>query len=195
MIIIALIVAYLLGSISCAVLVCKFAGLNDPRTEGSGNPGASNILRMHGKTYGIIALVGDLLKGFVAVLVGLTLGVHGFMLGIVAFVAVIGHMYPVFFKFKGGKGVATALGCFLALSLVTFVIVGIVWLAIVATIRYASVASLAACVLAPFVSLFATHNPDYSVGLALIALAVIWRHRENIERLRKGTETKFIIKK
>jgi len=115
--IIAIIIAYLLGSISVAVIVCKVADLPDPRTEGSGNPGASNVLRVAGKHYAAIVLLGDALKGFCAVVIAMILGVHGWMLGLISVVAVLGHMFPVFFKFKGGKGVATAMGCYFALSL------------------------------------------------------------------------------
>lgn len=193
--IIAIIVAYLIGSVSCAIIVCKSAGLPDPRTQGSGNPGASNVLRVAGKTYALMTLLGDGLKGFIAIIVALTLGVHGLLLGAVALAAVLGHMYPIFFQFKGGKGVATALGVYFGISLPLGLIVTIVWVALVALIRYASIASLVACILAPILCLFLVHDMQYTPGLAVIALFVIWRHRENIDRLRKGTESKFVSKK
>ncbi|PIQ43349.1 MAG: acyl-phosphate glycerol 3-phosphate acyltransferase [Gammaproteobacteria bacterium CG11_big_fil_rev_8_21_14_0_20_46_22] len=195
LLIVALIAAYLIGSVSCAIIVCKSAGLPDPRTQGSGNPGASNILRVAGKTYAVMTLVGDALKGFVAIIVGLTLEVHGVALGLVGLAAVLGHMYPIFFKFKGGKGVATAIGVYFGVSLTLGVVCALVWLALVAILRYASVASLVAAVLAPVLCLFLTHQLYYAPGLALIALMIIWRHRENIDRLRKGTESKFVAKK
>lgn len=192
---IAIVVAYLIGSISCAILVCKLSGLPDPRTQGSGNPGASNVLRVAGKSYALMTLLGDVLKGFVGVIVALTLGVHGFMLGIVGLAAVLGHMYPVFFQFKGGKGVATSVGVYFGISPILGLIIAIAWVALVAITRYASVASITACIVAPILCVFFHHDTQFTVGLALIALFVIWRHRENINRLRKGTECKFIAKK
>jgi acyl phosphate:glycerol-3-phosphate acyltransferase len=193
--IIAIVAAYLIGSISCAVLICKFANLPDPRTQGSKNPGASNVLRTAGSFYAVLTLFGDALKGWVAILVGLTLGVHDFTLGIVGLAAVLGHMYPLYFKFKGGKGMATSFGVYFGLSFVLGIVAAVAWGVVALLSRYASLASLAACILAPFVVLFAPHGADYTPGLALIALAIIWRHQENIDRLRKGKETKLSAKK
>lgn len=191
--VIMLVMAYLLGSISCAIIVCKVAGLPDPRTQGSGNPGASNVLRVAGKTYAAFTLFGDMLKGFIAVFIAMLFDVEGVMLSLVALAAVLGHMYPVFFKFKGGKGVATALGVYFALSFPVGIIAAIIWVGLAFLLRYASVASLAACVLAPFICLF--FQASYFVGLILIAALVVWRHWENIERLRKGTESKLVANK
>jgi len=186
---IAIIVAYLLGSISTAIIVCRFAGLHDPREEGSGNPGASNVLRIAGKTYAAITLLGDGLKGFVAVFIAFVLGVHGWMLGIVAVAAVLGHMFPAFFKFQGGKGVATAIGCFFALSLPLGVTTLVIWLVLAFVFRYASLASLAATIAAPFIILL--FQPAYFLGLAIVAALIAWRHLENINRLKTGSEVKI----
>ena len=146
-------------------------------------------MRLYGKEFAAITLLGDGLKGVVAIFVGMLFGVEGFMLSIVALAAVVGHMYPVFFKFEGGKGVATSLGCYLALSPTLGLITILLWIALVVVFRYASLASLVACIAAPFVGLFFVRG--CFVGLILIALLVIWRHRENIQRLRAGTESKF----
>jgi glycerol-3-phosphate acyltransferase PlsY len=110
------VISYLIGSLSSAILVCKFLKLPDPRTQGSMNPGTTNVLRIGGKTPALITLAGDMLKGFIPVLIAHLIGMNGFSLGIVAAAAFLGHLYPVFFKFQGGKGVATALGAFIALS-------------------------------------------------------------------------------
>lgn len=187
--IIAIIIAYLLGSISVAVIVCKVADLPDPRTEGSGNPGASNVLRVAGKPYAAIVLLGDALKGFCAIVFAMILGAHGWMLGLVSVAAVLGHMFPVFFKFQGGKGVATAMGCYFALSLPLGIVAIVIWGVLVFILRYASLASLVTTIAAPFVILL--FQPPYFIGLACVALLVIWRHAGNIQRLKGGTEAKL----
>lgn len=189
--IISIIIAYLLGSISTAIIVCKVARLPDPRTEGSGNPGASNVLRVSGKIYAGLTLLGDALKGFIAIFIAMIIGIHGWMLGIVALAAVLGHVFPVFFKFKGGKGVATAFGCYFALSLPLGLVSVVVWVVIAFVLRYSSVASLTAMILAPFVILL--FQPAYFIGLALVALLIVWRHRTNIQRLRNKSEPKFTL--
>lgn len=195
LLIIAIVAAYLIGSVSCAIIVCKTAGLPDPRGEGSGNPGASNVYRVAGKTYAALTLIGDVLKGFLAIIIGLTLGVHGMMLGVVGLAAVLGHMYPVFFKFKGGKGVATALGVYFAMSMTLGVLAIVVWIVVVLVTRFASLASMIVVVLAPIFCLLVQYQHEYALGLALIAIVVLWRHRENIQRLRQGTENKLKSKK
>ena len=126
----ALIIAYLLGSLTCAVLLTKLLKLPDPRTTGSKNPGATNILRTVGKNQALAVLVGDALKGFIAILLARILGVHGFMLGLVALSAVLGHIYPIFHKFEGGKGVATMLGTLLMLNFWVGLFAVAVWVVI-----------------------------------------------------------------
>ncbi len=190
---VAIVIAYLLGSINCAIIICKLAKKQDPREQGSGNPGASNVLRVAGKPYAIATLIGDALKGFIAVFIGMLFGTHGFMLSVVALAAVLGHMYPLYFRFQGGKGVATSLGCYFALAPAIGGVALVIWIVLAALFRYASLASLAACVVAPFIAL--AIYPPYFVGLVLIALIVIWRHRGNIDRLRRGTESKLVSNK
>src|SRR3989344_5242872 len=139
--IVCLIIAYLLGSLSSAILYSKFTGAKDPRTTGSGNPGATNVLRASGKQAALIVLGGDVAKGLIAVLLARMVGVNSFMLGLVGLAAVAGHCFPVYFKFKGGKGVATALGAILALSFWAAILSAAILVAIIAITRYVSLAS------------------------------------------------------
>jgi len=188
--IIALIVAYLLGSLSCAILISKFLKLPDPRNEGSKNPGAANILRLAGKNKALLVLAGDILKGLLAVLIARIIGVHGFMLGLVALAAVLGHVFPLFFKFKGGKGMATMVGTLLLLWFWVGILVAVVWIAVAFVFRFASLASLSGAVFAPiFMLIFGNHL--YALPVLLIAALVVWCHRGNIKRLLARTETKI----
>lgn len=188
--ILGVIIAYLLGSISCAILISKYLKLPDPRHEGSGNPGASNILRTAGKNKAVLVLAGDILKGLLAVLIARVIGVQGFMLGIVAVAAVAGHVFPLFFKFKGGKGVATMVGALIMLSFWTGLLVAAVWIAVAFIFRFASLASLIAAVCAPiFMLIFGSHL--YAFPVLLITALVVWKHMGNIKRLMNGTEAKI----
>lgn len=188
--IISLVIAYLLGSLNSAVLISKYLKLPDPRTTGSGNAGASNILRTVGKNQALMVLLGDGLKGVLAVLLARALGAQGFILGLVALAAVAGHIFPVFFKFKGGKGVATMMGAALMLTFWVGLFSIVVWLVIAFLLRYASLASIVAAICAPlFMLIFGNHQ--YAFPLLLVTALVIWRHWENVERLRSGTETKI----
>jgi acyl phosphate:glycerol-3-phosphate acyltransferase len=200
----ATLAAYLIGSLSFAVIVSKFMGLNDPRTYGSKNPGATNVLRSGNKSAAITTLVLDALKGFVPVFIvkvwGPDFGLADGTLAMVALAAFLGHLYPVFFKFKGGKGVATAVG----------VIFGIHWLLGLACLgsfaimlyffRYVSLASLVGAAFAPFYYLFGDRAAWYASKPVLLAIFVmtvllVIRHRENINRLLAGTESKLGAKK
>lgn len=202
--VLATLAAYLVGSLSFAVIVSKLMGLNDPRTYGSKNPGATNVLRSGSKPAAVVTLALDALKGFVPVFLvqqfGPAYGLGDGTLACAAFAAFVGHLYPVFFKFKGGKGVATAAG----------VIFGIHWLLGLACIasfaiilffsRYVSLASIAAAAFAPFYYLFGDRAAWYTsksvlLAIFLMALLLAYRHRENINRLLKGTESKFGDKK
>jgi len=188
--IIALIIAYLLGSVSSAILIAKFLKLPDPRSEGSKNPGAANILRIAGKNKALLVLAGDILKGSLAVLIARILGVQGFMLGVVAISAVLGHVFPLFFKFKGGKGMATMVGTLLLLSFWVGLLVAAVWIIVAFVLRYASLASLSGAASAPiFMLIFGNHL--YAFPVLLIAALVVWCHRSNIKRLLAGTEGKI----
>ena len=184
------VIAYLIGSLSSAVIVCHFLNLPDPRTQGSMNPGATNVLRIGGKNAAIITLIGDVLKGFIPVLIGHLIGITGIMLGFIAFAAFLGHLFPVFFKFKGGKGVATSFGALLALSPVVGITLAVIWGAVAAITRYSSLAALIAAVAAPILILLFS-QPTYFFPVLAITAILLWKHKENIDRLRKGTETKI----
>lgn len=187
--IIFIIIGYLVGSLSSAILVCKAMGLPDPRSQGSGNAGATNVLRIGGKLPAGLVLLGDILKGLLVVLVAKAIGVQGFMLALVALATVVGHMFPVYFKFKGGKGIATAFGCILVLSFWLAIFCLIIWLIVVGLTRYVSLASLIAIVLATVIILFVHTN--YFLPIAIVAILIIWRHMDNITRLKAGTESKI----
>lgn len=180
-----------MGSICSAVIVCQLAGLPDPRTEGSKNPGATNVLRIAGKNYAALVLVADMLKGLLPVLLVHLFQADSSTTSLTCLAAVIGHMYPVFFEFKGGKGVATALGGMLGIHFFLGIFVMATWLLVAYFFRYASLASIVAIVLAPLFSIVLLGNPNALLPLAMIALLVLFRHRDNIMRLIVGTEEKI----
>ena len=188
-----IVIAYLLGSLSAAIIVCNLMGLPDPRTQGSGNPGTTNVLRIGGKLPAILTLVGDALKGFIPVFLAGMLGVKGFWLGWVAFAALAGHVFPVFFKFKGGKGIATGFGVLFALSAPLAIAAAVTWILVAAISSYSSLAALIAVLLAPiYAAIFS--NVGYLIPLIAIAILVVWRHFPNIKRLQAGTESKIHLK-
>lgn len=182
------VVAYLFGSVSSAVIVSRLMGLPDPRTGGSRNPGATNVLRLGSKAGAALTLAGDVAKGVIPVAAAITLGVSDISLAATGLAAFLGHLYPVFFGFKGGKGVATALGVFAAASLpVTGVLIA-VWLAMAAVFRISSLAALSAAACAPFVTAWLDGRPALVTMCAAIAVLLAWRHRGNIQRLLAGEE-------
>ena len=189
-VIILSVIAYLIGSLSSAIIVCKFLNLPDPRTQGSMNPGTTNVLRIGGKIPALVTLSGDILKGFLPVLVGHLVGISGFFLGLIAISAFLGHLFPLFFNFQGGKGVATALGVFLALSPIVGIAIIICWILVAAIFRYSSLAALVAAILAPILMLVFADMGYFLPTLAITAM-LIWRHLANIQRLRAGTESKI----
>jgi len=183
--------AYLIGSLSAAIIVSKLMRLPDPRTQGSKNPGATNVLRYGGKKAAAITLLGDALKGFIPVLAAKLLGQGHGNLEIIAMAAFFGHLYPVFFQFKGGKGVATALGVFLAMSLPVALSMLGTWLIMAFVFKISSLAALTAAALAP---LFVWYwEPDaWFIGMsAVLSVILVWRHRSNIKNLLKGSEGKI----
>jgi glycerol-3-phosphate acyltransferase PlsY len=185
----ALAIAYFIGSVSFSILYAKVTGAKDPRESGSKNAGATNILRSEGKTAALVVLIGDLAKGAIAVLLAKFIGLYGFNLGLVALAAVVGHIFPVFFRFKGGKGVATAIGSLFGLSLILFIIAVAVFIAIVILTRYASAASLGAWSVVTAASLFIV--PSYFIPLLLILVLIFIKHLPNIQRLKNGQESKI----
>ncbi|MCW8828820.1 MAG: glycerol-3-phosphate 1-O-acyltransferase PlsY [Gammaproteobacteria bacterium] len=189
---IALIVlAYLLGSVSAAIITCKLMGLPDPRTEGSKNPGATNVLRIGNKKAAAVTLFGDFLKGLVPVLIGRLLEVEPLVLALIAMAAFLGHLYPVFFGFQGGKGVATALGVILGLSWQVALAALLTWLVAAKVFRISSLSALIAAVLTPLYCWLLTPQREYIIMLALMSLLLIWRHRSNIRKLVSGAEGKI----
>lgn len=188
MLVFLLIIAYLIGSISSAILICQWLHLPDPRTQGSGNPGATNVLRFGGKKLALLVLSADFLKGFLAVILAKWCGnTH---LSLIAFAVVLGHCYPIFFKFKGGKGVATAFGAAFALNIYLGAALTLTWLLAAIAFAYSSLAALIAWLLAPLYTLWFI---DFRQGLWMIAitLLIIIRHKRNIQNLRHSTETKI----
>ena len=180
--------AYLIGSVATAVLTCRLLGLPDPRTVGSGNPGATNVLRMGGKKAAIITLLGDMLKGLIPVLAAQALGFADAWLGAVALAAFVGHLFPVFFGFKGGKGVATALGVLLGLSWGVGALVLVTWLAVAAISRISSLSALVAALLAPAYTAWLTGSPWLIATTVAMTVLIYWRHRSNIRNLLSGAE-------
>ena len=191
--------AYLLGSVSFAVLMSKAFGLADPRSYGSGNPGATNVLRSGKKAAAALTLLGDAAKGWLAVFLAIHFAPHdGQGLLIVALVALavfLGHVFPVFLKFKGGKGVATALGVLLALSVWMGVGVLVIWLFVAVVFRYSSLAALVAAIAAPVLAMLLHLRPELVLATAIMSMLLIWRHKSNIQNLMTGRETKIGKKK
>ena len=186
-----IIAAYLLGSISSAIIVCRLMGLPDPRTLGSNNPGATNVLRIGGKKAAAITLFGDGLKGFIPVFIGLKLGVSPLILGLTGLAAFLGHLYPLFFGFKGGKGVATALGIQFGFSWMIGAAVAAIWLFIAFGLKISSLAALVAMALAPLVVWFFWPDPALVAIQTIISIILFWRHRSNIRDLLSGEEGKL----
>ncbi len=183
--------AYLLGSVSSAILVCRLARLPDPRGLGSRNPGATNVLRTGSKAAAAATLAGDMVKGLVPVAAGHALGLSPVTLVVAGGAAFLGHLYPVFFGFQGGKGVATALGVALGLSWPTGAAAAGTWLLIAALTRYSSLAALVAIGLTPLYLWALGAPPSWIAGMAALALVLIARHYTNIRRLIAGTEPRI----
>ncbi len=200
----AVVAAYLVGSLAFAVIVSKGMGLADPRTFGSGNPGATNVLRSGSKPAAAVTLLLDAMKGFVPVMLvkhfGRPYGLEEGTMALVGLAAFLGHLYPVFFRFQGGKGVATFIGVVFGIDWVLGLATGATWLVIAFFFRYSSLASLVAAIFAPVYYLFGDRLKWYAerpVTMVLFAMALLlaWRHRANIERLVKGKESRLGAKK
>jgi glycerol-3-phosphate acyltransferase PlsY len=200
----AVVAAYLVGSLSFAVIVSRTMGLNDPRTYGSKNPGATNVLRSGSKAAAVVTLLLDALKGWLPVTLvkwyGAAYGLGDGTVALVGLAAFVGHLFPVFFRFEGGKGVATALGVLVATSWILGLATGATWLIIAYFFRYSSLASLVAAVFAPVYYIFGdgvawAMDKNIVFSTTVMSLMLIWRHSENISRLVKGTESKLGSKK
>lgn len=192
--IILLIAAYLLGSLNSAIIVCKCFGLPSPRTVGSGNPGATNVLRLGSKKAAALTFLGDACKGIIPVAIAHLCALPMAAVCWVGLLAVVGHMFPVFFGFKGGKGVATTVGTLLAIQPLLGLGFMLTWLVIAALFRFSSLAALCATIATPFYAYFLLGKPTL-LPIIILALLVIIRHHANIKRLCSGQESKIGRKK
>ncbi|CAB3800095.1 putative glycerol-3-phosphate acyltransferase [Paraburkholderia ultramafica] len=193
------VVAYLIGSVSFAVIVSAAMGLDDPRSYGSGNPGATNVLRSGSKKAAILTLIGDAFKGWLPVWFvvhfGARYGLDDTSVAIASVAVFLGHLYPVFFRFKGGKGVATAAGVLLAINPTLGVATLLTWLIVAFFTRYSSLAALAAAVFAPLFYAFLFGPRVIALAIVVMSSLLVWRHRGNIAKLMRGQESRIGAKK
>ena len=187
--------AYLLGSISSAIITCKLMGLQDPRTTGSRNPGATNVLRSGGKKAAVITLLGDMLKGLVPVLIAAQFGIDNLTLALVGFFAFLGHIFPLYYGFKGGKGVATYFGVILGINWLVGLIALIIWLTVALLLKISSLSALVSMFLTPFVLWYFTHSVELTVAVIVMSMIAFWRHTSNILALISGKEEQIQSKK
>jgi glycerol-3-phosphate acyltransferase PlsY len=187
--------AYLLGSISSAIITCKLMGLQDPRTTGSRNPGATNVLRLGGKKAAIITLFGDMLKGLVPVLIAAQFGVDNMTLALVGFFAFLGHIFPLYYGFKGGKGVATYFGVILGINWQVGLVALLIWLTVALLLKISSLSALVSMFLTPFVMWNFTHSVELTTAVIVMSMIAFWRHTSNILALVSGREEKIKSKK
>lgn len=183
--------AYLVGSVASAILVCRAMGLPDPRQEGSRNPGATNVLRVGTRTAAGLTLAGDFLKGWLPVAIAVALGTPAPVVAAAGLAAFLGHVFPVFFGFHGGKGVATGLGVLLGWSWLALLAAALTWVAVAAAFRYSSLAALVAFLLAPIYLLGLGEPPLVIAAMAVVTALTFWRHQGNIRNLRQGTEKRI----
>ncbi|MBK7543818.1 MAG: glycerol-3-phosphate 1-O-acyltransferase PlsY [Candidatus Competibacteraceae bacterium] len=189
--VLSVVLGYLAGSVSTAIIVCRIMGLPDPRSEGSRNPGATNVLRFGGKKAAAITLAGDFLKGLAPVLLARLAGLEEAGLALTGLAAFLGHLYPVFFGFEGGKGVATAFGVILALSWPVALAALVTWLFMAFVVRVSSLSALTAAALAPLFAWWFGLPGGYLAAVLVMVGLLIWRHRSNIRNLLAGTEGKI----
>lgn len=184
-----LLFAYLLGSISSAILLCRLFKLPDPRLEGSHNPGATNVFRLGGKKIALLVFLFDTLKGMLPVWAGYYLGLSHFELGLVAIGACLGHIFPIFFQFKGGKGVATALGAMAPINWTVAPFALMCWLCVFLVSRYSSLSAVITALVLPFFVWWV--KPAFTFPVAMVCCLIIYRHHDNIQRLWRGQESRF----
>lgn len=180
--------AYLIGSISSAIIICRLLGLPDPREQGSGNPGATNVMRIGGKKAAAITLLGDLLKGLIPVYLVSLLGASHELIALVGLAAFVGHLYPIFFKFEGGKGVATSIGVLLGFSWLLGLAFIVTWLLIYKLGKISSLSALCASVLSPIYAWLIVGDISIVIASVVMMVLLLWRHTSNIQRLLKGEE-------
>ena len=185
------VIAYLIGSLSFAVIVSRLFGLADPRSYGSGNPGATNVLRSGNKAAAILTLVFDALKGYIPVAIAVQMGLDVTVVTAIGLGAFLGHLWPVFFKFEGGKGVATAAGVLLGFAGGLGGLVLLTWLAVAVITRYSSLAALIASLAAPAIQVLGWGLSVQTIGVVVLSALLIWRHEANIRKLIAGQESKI----
>ena len=184
--------AYLVGSVSSGIIVSQIFNLPDPRTIGSKNPGATNVMRSGNKKAAIFTLLGDLLKAILVLAIAEYLGFNDLIIVCVALAVLIGHIYPIFYKFQGGKGVATAIGILIALNFQLALIVASIWLLVFGIWRYSSLAAIVAAISAPIIAIFILRDQSlYCIAFTLITIIILIKHQANIKKLLSGTELKF----
>ncbi|MDC6476702.1 glycerol-3-phosphate 1-O-acyltransferase PlsY [Methylophilaceae bacterium] len=184
--------AYLVGSVSSGIIVSQIFNLPDPRTIGSKNPGATNVMRSGNKKAAIFTLLGDLLKAILVLTLAEYLGFNDLIIVCVALAVLIGHIYPIFYKFRGGKGVATAIGILIFLNFKLALIVASIWLLVFGIWRYSSLAAIVAAISAPIIAIFILRDQSlYCIAFTLITLIILFKHQANIRKLLSGTELKF----
>ena len=186
---------YLVGSVSTAIITCKLMGLEDPRSVGSNNPGATNVLRHGGKKAAIITLIGDMLKGLVPVIAVTMVEPAAGAIALTGLGAFLGHVFPVYYGFKGGKGVATYYGVLLGFSWVAGIAALLIWLLTAFVSKISSLSALVSALSAPFVLWYSSHSPELTVILGLMTALLFWRHRSNIRNIIEGKEHKIGVKK
>ena len=184
--------AYLVGSVSSGIIVSQIFNLPDPRTIGSKNPGATNVMRSGNKKAAIFTLLGDLLKAILVLAIAEYLGFNDLIIVCVALAVLIGHIYPIFYKFRGGKGVATAIGILFALNFKLALIVASIWLLVFGIWRYSSLAAIVAAISAPIIAIFILRDQSLNcIAFTLITIIILIKHQANIKKLLSGTELKF----
>jgi len=184
--------AYLVGSVSSGIIVSQIFNLPDPRTIGSKNPGATNVMRSGNKKAAIFTLLGDLLKAILVLTLAEYLGFNDLIIVCVALAVLIGHIYPIFYKFRGGKGVATAIGILIFLNFKLALIVASIWLLVFGIWRYSSLAAIMAAISAPIIAIFILRDQSlYCIAFSFITIIILFKHQGNIKKLLSGTELKF----
>jgi glycerol-3-phosphate acyltransferase PlsY len=183
--------AYLIGSLSTAIITCKIMGIKDPRTTGSNNPGATNVLRHGGKKAAIITLIGDMVKGLIPVLIVIQFQTDTLVIALTGLSALLGHIFPVYYGFKGGKGVATYYGVILGFNWLVGLIAVALWLVVAGLLKISSLSALVSIFLTPFILWYLSQSAELTAAVALMSLIVFWRHKTNIRSLLQGSEAKI----
>jgi glycerol-3-phosphate acyltransferase PlsY len=183
--------AYLIGSFSTAIITCKIMGIEDPRKTGSNNPGATNVLRHGGKKAAVITLIGDMVKGLLPILIALQFHTDNLLIGLVGLFALLGHIFPVYYHFRGGKGVATYYGVILGINWQVGIIALAIWLLAAALLKISSLSALISIFLTPLLLWYFSPSVELCGAVAAMSLFVFWRHQRNIKSLLQGTEVKI----